>query len=87
MVNDYIPPPDARSHAWQNNFVTYVNGHLVDLGLAPSDVVDVNNSAATWTTDYPAHTATQVARRPTDSARDGFERAICPPTDGVMQYA
>ncbi len=34
MANDYSPPPDARSHAWQSNFVTYVNAHLVDLGLA-----------------------------------------------------
>ena len=34
MANDYIPRPDARFHAWQNNLVTYVNGHLADLGLA-----------------------------------------------------
>ena len=34
MANDYIPRPHARFHAWQNNFVTYVNGHLADLGLA-----------------------------------------------------
>ena len=36
MANDYIPRPDARFHAWQNNFVTYVNGHLAELGLATS---------------------------------------------------
>ena len=24
----------AQFHAWQNNFVTYVNSHLADLGLA-----------------------------------------------------
>jgi len=34
MANDYIPRPDAQFHAWRNNFVTYVNGHLADLGLA-----------------------------------------------------
>ena len=34
MANDYIPRPDARFHAWRNNFVTYVNGHPTDLGLA-----------------------------------------------------
>ena len=34
MAKDYIPRPDARFHAWQNNFVTYVNGHLADLGFA-----------------------------------------------------
>ncbi len=34
MANDYIPRPDAQFHAWRNNFATYVNGHLADLGLA-----------------------------------------------------
>ena len=34
MANDHIPRPDARFHVWRNNFVTYVNGHLADLGLA-----------------------------------------------------
>ena len=34
MANDYTPHPAARSHAWRNNFVTYVNGHPADLGLA-----------------------------------------------------
>ena len=33
MPNDYIPRPDARFPAWRNNFATYVNGHLADLGL------------------------------------------------------
>ena len=58
-----IPRPDARSHARRNNFVTYVNGPPADLGLAAADVVDLNNSAATWTADYPAHTAAQAARK------------------------
>jgi hypothetical protein len=31
---DYIPGGDAPFRAWQNNFITYVNGHLADLGLA-----------------------------------------------------
>ncbi len=34
MANDDIPGPNAQFHAWQNNFVTYVNGHLADWGLA-----------------------------------------------------
>lgn len=33
MANGYIPRPDVRFHAWQNNFVTYANGHPADLGL------------------------------------------------------
>ncbi len=34
MANGYIPRPDARFHAWRNNFVTYVNGHLAELACA-----------------------------------------------------
>ena len=34
MANDYVPRPDAQFHAWRNNFVTDVNGHLADLALA-----------------------------------------------------
>ncbi len=37
MANDSIPCPDAQFHAWQNNFVTYVNGHPADLGLATGE--------------------------------------------------
>jgi hypothetical protein len=77
MANDYIPRPDARFHAWRNNFVTYVNGHLSDSGLAAGDIVDLNRSAATWTGQYPDHTtaqtAAQTARQAKDGVRDGFE--------------
>lgn len=34
MANDYTPRPDAQFHARRNHFVTYVNGHLGDLGPA-----------------------------------------------------
>lgn len=34
MADDSIPRRDARFHVCQNNFVTYVNGHLADWGLA-----------------------------------------------------
>jgi len=37
MANDYTPRPAARFHAWQNNFVTYVNGNLADLGLTAGE--------------------------------------------------
>ncbi|MGB2987601.1 MAG: hypothetical protein WBE26_17180 [Phycisphaerae bacterium] len=85
MANDCIPRRDARFHAWRNNFVMYVNGHLADLGLAAGDVVDLNNSAVTWTTDYPAQAAVQAARQSKDNARDGLEGTIRPPAHGVMQ--
>ena len=37
MANDYIPRPDARFHAWQDNLLVCVNGHLADWGPAPAD--------------------------------------------------
>jgi hypothetical protein len=44
------------------------------------DVVDLNNTAATWTSDYPAHTAAQTAaqgaRQAKDAARAGLEGPI-----------
>ncbi len=79
---DYIPGGDAPFHAWQTNFVTYVNAHLADLGLLAGDVLDLNATGAIWTTDYPAHaaaqTAAQAARQAKDGAREGFEGAIRP---------
>ena len=79
---DYIPAADAQFHAWQNNFIVYVNAHLIDLGLDAADVVDLNANAATWTTDYPAHTAAQTAargaREAKDHARDAFQDTIRP---------
>ncbi len=35
MVNDSMPRPDARFHAWQNNFVTYVNAHPTSKDCCP----------------------------------------------------
>ncbi len=82
MARDYIPAPDGDFHIWQNNFVTYVNTHLADLGLAAGDVAPINAAQATWTTDYPAHTAAQAAaqaaRQAKDDARAGLEGAIRP---------
>jgi len=44
--------------------------------------VSGGSSAATWTTDYPAHTAAQIAaqaaRQANDGARDGLEGSIRP---------
>jgi len=37
MAGDYIHAGDAQFHAWQNNFVTYVNNHLADLGLVAGE--------------------------------------------------
>ena len=42
MANDYIPRPAAQFDAWQSNFVTYVNGHPADLGLAAGNPARAN---------------------------------------------
>ena len=42
---DYIPGGEAQFHAWQNNFIVYVNNHLADLGLVAGDVVGLNAAA------------------------------------------
>ena len=62
MANDHIPRPDAPFYAWQNNFVTYVNGHLAGLVLAPGDVVDPTDSAATSTTASGPRSAQDAVR-------------------------
>ncbi len=38
---DYIPAADAEFNAWQQNFVTYANAHLVDLGLVAGDLTPI----------------------------------------------
>ena len=93
MARDYIPAPDGDFHNWQNNFVTYVNAHLADLGLVAGDVAPVNAAQTTWTTDYPAHTAAQTAaqaaRQAKDAARGGLEGAIrllCSTEQGVCTW-
>jgi len=78
MARDYIPAPDGDFHIWQNNFVTYVNTHLADLGLVAGDVAPINTAQATWTTDYPAQTAAQAARQAKDDARASLEGVIRP---------
>ena len=69
MAGDYIPDGDARFDAWQSNFVTYVNDHLAELGLNAADVAGLNGSAASWTSDYPAHGAAQSAARAATEAK------------------
>lgn len=63
MANDCTPHPAAQFHARQNNFVTYVDGHPADLGLAAGDVVDLNNTAATWTPTIWSRTSSTRAPR------------------------
>ena len=50
MASDSIPRPAAQFHSRQNNFVTYVNGHLADLGLEAGVMV---GEISGWVGDPP----------------------------------
>ena len=61
---DYIPAADAEFNAWQQNFVTYANAHLVDLGLVAGDLTPITAAQTTWGTAYPAHVTAAAAAPP-----------------------
>ena len=52
---DHIPSPDAEFHAWQHNYVTYANAHLVELGLVAGDLTPITAAETTWAAAFPAH--------------------------------
>ena len=60
MANDYIPRGDADFNAWQANFVTYVTANLVNLGLAPPDLIPIASAQGAWTPSLTAHVAAQA---------------------------
>ncbi|MFH1748501.1 MAG: hypothetical protein ABIG44_15815 [Planctomycetota bacterium] len=70
MANDHIPRPDDRFLAWRNNFVTYLIGHLADLGLAAGDPPPTGPSELSflsvdtrmpYVADYPGEGAGKTA--------------------------
>ncbi len=79
---DYIPAPDGDFNSWQENFVTYANANLVNLGLLPADMTPVTTAQGSWKTAYPAHVAAaaaaQAARQTKDAARAAYLGAIRP---------
>jgi hypothetical protein len=77
MPNDYIPSADADFDGWQQNFYSYVNAHLAELGLVAADLAPLTASQTAWQNAYSSHNAAQAAasgaRQGKDTARDSFE--------------
>lgn len=77
---DFIPDSDTQFTAWVNNFVTYVNANLADLGLVAGDMTPVNTAQTSWNTGYSAHVTAQAAAvsagQTKDAGRVTLESAI-----------
>ena len=80
MANDYIPGSDTGFQAWVDNFVTYASAHLVQLGIAPPDIVPILAGKADFDTKMSANVtaqqAAQSARQAKDDSRDALESLI-----------
>jgi len=80
MANDYIPGSDTGFQAWADNFVTYASAHLVELGIAPPDIVPILAGKADFDTKMSANVtaqqAAQSARQAKDASRDTLESLI-----------
>lgn len=82
MPEDYIPDTDADFDTWQNQFSTYLNANLANLGLTAldPDVTAFNAERGSWQVDYPAHIAAQsaasAAAQTKDARRLSFEIVI-----------
>ena len=73
---DYIPASDAEFNAWQTNFVSYANAHLVELGLDAADMAPIDAAQTEWEVDFPAHVSAvanaESARAAKDASRAGY---------------
>ena len=77
---DYLPGSDTGFQAWVDNFVTYANGNLVELGLVPPDVLPTADGKTDFDTKMSANVtaqqAAQSARQAKDDSRDTLESAV-----------
>jgi hypothetical protein len=77
MPNNYLPAGDADFDIWQQNFYTYVNAHLAELGLTAADLAPLTAAQTTWQNAFSANITAQAAatgaRQGKDTARDSFE--------------
>ena len=80
MANDYIPGSDTGFQAWVENFVTYASAHLVELGIAPPDIIPISAGKADFNTKMSANVtaqqAAQSARQAKDASRDTLESLV-----------
>jgi len=77
---DYIPRSDTGFQAWVDNFVTYAQTHLAELGLGIPDVVPIAAGRADFDTkmsaNFTAQQAAESARQAKDASRDQLESLI-----------
>ena len=77
---DYLPGSDTGLQAWAENFVTYAGAHLVELGIAPPDIIPIAAGRADFDTKMSANVtaqqAAQSARQAKDDSRDSLETLI-----------
>lgn len=75
-MSDYIPSGDADFNTWQQNFITNLQAHKADFGLADADLTPLIDAQSNWTTAYndniAAQAAAQGARQTKDGARDSY---------------
>ena len=77
---DYIPRSDTEFQAWVDNFGTYVQAHLAELGLGIPAVVPIATGRADFDTkmsaNFTAQQAAQSARQAKDDSRDTLQSEI-----------
>ncbi len=77
---DYIPGSDTGFQAWVDNFVSYANAHLVELGIGPPDMIPIvagqTDFDAKMSDNVTAQQAAQSARQAKDASCDTLESAI-----------
>jgi len=80
MSTNYLPRPDTDFAAWMDNFDTYANAHLADLGLLPADGLALANGNNDWKAMLAAHVsaaaAAQSARQAKDASRASLEGLV-----------
>jgi len=80
MSSDYIPRSDTGLQLWAENFITYANDHLLDIGIDPSDMLPIVNAKTDFDTKMTANVAAQQsaqsARQAKDDSRDTLESLI-----------
>jgi hypothetical protein len=77
---DYLPSSDTGFQTWVNNFVTYANLHLVELGIIPPDLIPISTAHKDFdtkmTANVTAQQTAQSARQAKDDSRDSLESLV-----------
>jgi len=77
---DYIPRSDTGFQAWADNFISYANAHLVELGITAGDMMPVvagqGDFDTTMAANFTGQQAAQSARQAKDASREALESLI-----------